>query len=108
MDLPIRLKGNLKRTSGNLFNPLGSHNKHLGAASQALLTGDKLRLRRRLPLEQKKEAVEERFKHYPMYGLSIEVTDNGGLTVFYRLHMSPNYDPQMFHMKGSGRGSCSY
>ena len=38
-------------------------------------------------------AVEERFKHYPMYGLSIEVTDNGGLTVFYRLHMSLNYDP---------------
>ena len=61
IDLPIRLKGNLKRTSGNWFNPLGSHNKHLGAASQALLTWVKLRLRRRLPLERKKEAVVERW-----------------------------------------------
>ena len=108
IDLPIRLKGNFKRTSGNLFNPLGSHNKHLGAASQALLTWVKLRLRRRLPLQRKKEAVVERWPLKRGLNTSIGVTDNVGLTVFYRLHMSPNYDPQMFHMKVSGRVSCSY
>ena len=35
--LPIRMKGNLKRTSGNSLNPLGAQNKDLGAASQMLL-----------------------------------------------------------------------
>ena len=49
VDLPIRLKGNTKRTSGFLLSPLGSENKDIGAASQTLLTEVKLRLRRRLP-----------------------------------------------------------
>ena len=48
VDLPIRLKGNSKRTSGNSLSPLGAQNKHFGAASQTLLTGVRLRLRYRL------------------------------------------------------------
>ena len=39
VDLPIRLKGNSKRTSGNSLSPLEAHNKDLGTASQTLLTG---------------------------------------------------------------------
>ena len=41
VDLPIRLKGNSRRTSGNSLSPLGvpsSQNKDTGAASQTLLT----------------------------------------------------------------------
>ena len=34
--------------SGNSLSPLGAQNGDLGAASQTLLTGNKLRLRRRL------------------------------------------------------------
>ena len=45
IDLPIRLKGNSKRISGNSLSPLGAQNKDLGATSQ---TGVKLRLLRRL------------------------------------------------------------
>ena len=38
VDLPIRLKGDLKRTSGNSLSPFGAQNKDLGvAASQTLL-----------------------------------------------------------------------
>ena len=37
VDLLIRMKGNSKRTSSNLFNPLGAWNKDLGTASQTLL-----------------------------------------------------------------------
>ena len=38
VDLPIRLKANPKRTSGNSLSPLGAQNKDLGAAaSQTLL-----------------------------------------------------------------------
>ena len=48
VDLPIRLKGNSKHTSGNSLSPLGAQNKHFGAASQTLLTGVRLRLRYRL------------------------------------------------------------
>ena len=47
-DLPIRLKGNSKRISGNSLSPLGAQNKDLGATSQTLLNGVKLRLLRRL------------------------------------------------------------
>ena len=50
VDLPIRLKGNTKRTSGFLLSPLGAQNKDIGAASQTLLAEVKLRLRCRLPL----------------------------------------------------------
>ena len=49
VDLPIKMKGNSKRTSGNSLSPLGAQNKELGTASQTLLTEVKLRgLRRRL------------------------------------------------------------
>ena len=47
-DLPIRLKGNSKRISGNSLSPLGDQNKDLGADLQTLLTGIRFRLRRRL------------------------------------------------------------
>ena len=46
--MPISVKGNSKRTSGNSFTPLGAQNKDIGAASQTLLTEVKLRLPRRL------------------------------------------------------------
>ena len=42
--LPIRMKENSKRTSGNSLSPLGSQNKDIGASSQTLLTEVKLRL----------------------------------------------------------------
>ena len=42
------MKVNSKRTSGNSLSPLGAQNSDLGASSQALLTGVKLRLRHRL------------------------------------------------------------
>ena len=48
VDLPIRLKGNLKPISGNSLGPMGTENKYFGAASQTLLTGVRSRLRRRL------------------------------------------------------------
>ena len=32
VDLPIRMQGNLKCTSGNLLSPLGAQNKGFGAA----------------------------------------------------------------------------
>ena len=48
VNLPIRMKGNSKRTSGNSLNPLGAQNKDLGTASQTLLIEVKFRLRRRL------------------------------------------------------------
>ena len=38
VDLPIRLKGNWKPTSGNLLSLLRAQNKDLGTASQMLLT----------------------------------------------------------------------
>ena len=41
VNLPINLKGNSKRISGNF---LGDQNKDIGAASQTLLTGVRLRL----------------------------------------------------------------
>ena len=42
VNLPIRMKGNLKRISGNLLSLLKSQNKDLGAASQMLLMVVKL------------------------------------------------------------------
>ena len=48
VDLPIKMKGNSKRTSGSSLRALGTQNKDIGAASQTLLTVVKLRLRRRL------------------------------------------------------------
>ena len=48
VDLPIRLKGNLKRISGNLLSSLGAQTKDLSTASQTLLTGVKLPLQRSL------------------------------------------------------------
>ena len=48
VDFPIKLKGNSKRTSGNLLSLLGAQNKDVVAASQTLLTEVRLRLLRRL------------------------------------------------------------
>ena len=42
VDLPIRLKGNSKRISGNSLSPLGAQNSDIGAASQTLVTEVKL------------------------------------------------------------------
>ena len=47
VDLPIRLKENSKRVSGNSSSPLGAQNKDYGAASETSLTKVELRLRRR-------------------------------------------------------------
>ena len=44
VDLSIRMKGDLKRTTGNSLSPLVTQNKDIGAASQTLLTEVKLRL----------------------------------------------------------------
>ena len=46
VDLPIRLKENSKRTSGNSLSLLGSQNTDLSATLQTLLTEVKLRLPR--------------------------------------------------------------
>ena len=35
--LPIRMKGDMTRTSGNSLSPLGAQDKDIGAASQTLL-----------------------------------------------------------------------
>ena len=35
VDLPIKMKGNSKRTFGYSLTPLGAKNKDIGAASQA-------------------------------------------------------------------------
>ena len=52
VDLPIRLKGHLKRISGNLLRPLEAQNRDFCAASQTLLTGVKLPLQRSLKGER--------------------------------------------------------
>ena len=44
VDLPIRMEGNSKCTSGNSLSPLGTQNKEFGAASQTALTEAELRL----------------------------------------------------------------
>ena len=38
VDLPIRLKGNLKLISGNSLSPLGAQNKDFSATLQTLLS----------------------------------------------------------------------
>ena len=48
--MPISMKRNSKRTSGNSFTSLGAKNMDIGAASQPLLTKVNLRLRRWLHL----------------------------------------------------------
>ena len=48
VDLPIKIKGNFKRTFGNSLSTLRAQNKDIGAASQMLLTRIKLRLQQRL------------------------------------------------------------
>ena len=48
VEMPIKMKGNSKRTSGVSLSPLGAQNEDLGAALQTLLTEVSLRLRRRL------------------------------------------------------------
>ena len=41
VDLPIRLKGNSKRSFGNSFSPFRAQKKDIGATWQTLLTGVK-------------------------------------------------------------------
>ena len=48
VELPIKMRGNLKRPSGNSSSPLGAQNKDLGASTQMLLTEVKLHLRCKL------------------------------------------------------------
>ena len=48
VNLPIRLKRNLKSISGSSLSQLGAKNKDIRAASQTLLTGVRLRLRQRI------------------------------------------------------------
>ena len=47
VNLPVRLKGNSKRTSGSSLSPLAALCMDFKAAWQTLLTGVRLRLRRR-------------------------------------------------------------
>ena len=47
VEMPIKMKGNSKRTSSISLSSLGAQNKDLGAALQTLLTEVSLRLRRR-------------------------------------------------------------
>ena len=42
VNLLVRMKGNLKRTSSNLLSPLRDQNKDLGTASEMLLTEVKI------------------------------------------------------------------
>ena len=44
VDLPIRLRGNSKLTFGNSLSLQGARSKNIGAASQTLITGVKVRL----------------------------------------------------------------
>ena len=48
VNLPIRLKGNSKRISGNSLSPLGAEIEDIGAVSHTFQTGVTLRLQRRL------------------------------------------------------------
>ena len=48
--MPISVKENSKRISGNSFSPLGAQNKDIGAASGTLLSEVKLLLLLRLHL----------------------------------------------------------
>ena len=48
VDLPMKLKENSKRSSGNSLSSLGAQNKDIGTALQTLLIETKLRLQRRL------------------------------------------------------------
>ena len=59
VDLPLRLKGNLKRTSGNLLSLLGAQNKDISAASRMLLTGVRLHLQCRLGWSLKSTRKED-------------------------------------------------
>ena len=53
VDLPIRMKGNSKRTSSNSLSPLAAQNKmkNLSAALQMILTEVKLHLQHRLIMQ---------------------------------------------------------
>ena len=48
VNLPIKIKGNSKRTPGNQLSPLEPQNKDIGATSHTFLTEVNLRLQRRL------------------------------------------------------------
>ena len=57
VNLPISMKGNLKRTSGNLLSPLGVQNKDLSNASQTILPEVKLRMPQRLIMQWGQRSV---------------------------------------------------
>ena len=48
VNLPIKIKGNSKRTPGNQLSPLEPKNKDIGPTSQTFQTEVNLRLQRRL------------------------------------------------------------
>ena len=48
IDLPTKMKGNLKRSSSDSLSPVRAHNKYIGTATQTLLIEVKLGLRGRL------------------------------------------------------------
>ena len=48
VNLPIKINGNSKHTSGNLLSPLGAKSKDTHTASQMLLTEVYLCLQRRI------------------------------------------------------------
>ena len=65
VNLPVKMKGNSKRTSGNSLSPLdiGAQNKDLGTACQTVLTGVKLHHRR---LEWKNSNITKTKNFFPV------------------------------------------
>ena len=74
VNLPIRLKENSKRISGNSLSPLGAHNQVISAVSQTFKTGLRLRLRHRLRMLQhpitltRKYSRKSVIKHLRIWG----------------------------------------
>ena len=86
VNLPIRMKGNSKRTSGNSLNPLRAQNKDLAAASQTLLNEVKLRLQRRLvQLSPCKTQVARSCAHFPDFHVASEAQNGKRNHQFSRL-----------------------
>jgi len=91
VDLPIKVKGNSKCSSSNLFSPLGAQNKDIGAALQTLLTEVKLRLRRRLFV-----VCCKRGQPY-LHQLHVQGFHGGhSLRLAFRLFFPPSIPPFLF------------
>ena len=86
VNLPIKIKGNSKRTSGNSLNPLGAQNKDLGTASQTLQNEVKFSLRRRLvQLGPCKTQVARSRAHFPDFHDTSEAQNGNRNHQFSRL-----------------------